>query len=151
MKINKPTPSFVESMMGLASRSEDRDYLVYSYFKIIDAQKYPYKNLREVEFYNENKHALGYSCMQESSLLSIPEFQELLRYYIYMVRNVDLERIGQAFYWEIVCSLVYYFRIFVINRKKPWSKKDVANEVFVEHNLTAKEWVVNEVRNEGRY
>jgi hypothetical protein len=68
-----------------------------------------------------------------------------------MVRNVDLERIGQAFYWEIVCSLVYYFRIFVINRKKPWSKKDVANEVFVEHNLTAKEWVVNEVRNEGRY
>jgi hypothetical protein len=51
----------------------------------------------------------------------------------------------------ITSSLVRHFRLFVINKKKPWSKKDVANEVFIENKLTAKEWDINETRNTGRY
>mgnify|MGYP003635721104 CR=1 FL=1 len=151
MKINKPTPSYAESNMRITSQPEDRCCLIYSYFKIIDAQKYPYKNLREVEFYNKHKKCLGGYFVEEDFLLSIPEFQELLDYYIYMVRNVDFERIGEVFYWSFISSLVRHFKIFVINKKKPWSKKDVANEVFIIHSLTAKEWVVNRNRNEGRY
>jgi|TARA_R110000851_G_scaffold112921_3_gene237303 hypothetical protein len=155
MKINKPTTSRAESKVRFNPRSEEGQRLIRSYFKIIDAQKYPYKNLREVEFYNENKRKLANSCIQDISLFSISEFQELLDYYIYIIRNVDLERIGGYSYWsfamDAVYSLVRYFRLFVINRKKPWSRKDVANELFVELNLTAKEWVVNRTRNEGRY
>jgi len=162
MKIHTPIPSYAKSLLEASSYNKDEHHLIYSYFRMIDAQKYPYKNLREINFFNEGKVALAFSCMQESNLFSISEFQKIIDYYIYTIRNLDIEILELIEAEEVgfddgdismrmIHCLVYYFKFYVRNKKKPWSKRDVANEVFVENNLTAKEWNINETRNTGRY
>lgn len=151
----------MKSLFTDSDGDQNRRLTVESYYKMAMDIKYPYKDAERSYYFMTTKGSLAVSCMQEPVLFSLSQFREIIDYYIFFIKNVSDESliklgsshrvVGEDSSMNSVHCMVYYYRFYVKDKKKPWSKKDVMNEVCVENNLTAKEWDINETRNMGRF
>lgn len=119
-------------------------------------QTKPFLKGRRLELYHSKYMIVINSISFNIRSLNYTEAMHVMKTYVYFIDCLDQKSLDQIMdnpddtsYW--VHSFAYYMKHYVVGRKKPWTMRDVVNEVFIEDQLTSRKWDVHGMRNTGRY